>query len=126
MERSDGRKAYRNTGVGFVGAIVLNRKNEPEAIAVAGGAIVWQNEEEKKLTVMSHKDPEQHNPYIDQPFAERDDDGEVTEKGMRPLLEEIVDYEPRTSPESAAADGRPEGSFAPGEEVGDPAAAAGA
>lgn len=121
MERSDGRKAYRNTSVGFVGAIKLDRKNEPVAVPVAGGEIVWLNEEEKQLTVMSHRDPEANNPFIDQPFEDRNEDGDVVATGRRPLLEEIAGYQPRTSPDAPA----PAGSFQGGEEVGDPAAAGG-
>lgn len=121
---------FENTTQGYVGAIKVDRRGERRSISVAPGDRVELTEEEQQITAESHRDPK-GNPFIPQDYKIHDaNNGALLEEGRRPPLQKVTDRRPIGS-DQPAADGEvgaaaepagdpPQGSYAPGEEVGTP------
>jgi hypothetical protein len=132
---------FRNTTQGKVGAIKIDRRGDRRAISVAPGDVIELSEEEQEATANAPKDPA-NSPFEPQPYEARDVFGEVVDAGVRCPLELLDESDARNVParttrrtgtdvarekqseEVGAAPQpvgfAPQGSYAPGEEVGTP------
>lgn len=124
---------FRNTTLGFVGAVKIDRRGDRRAIAVAPNDTVELTEEEQEVTARAPRDPGR-SPFEAQPYEARDIHGEVIDSGVRAPLELVAAEDQPPTPAAKRRARQPEetgaapepvgaaatGSFAPGEEVGTP------
>lgn len=127
---------FRNTTEGFVGAIQIDGRGDRKAVAVGPGEEIALSVEEEQETANGPRDP-RDNPFLESSTDVRDSEtGMVLEEGTKPQLERVTEARAigsgrpigsrgpdETAAPPAPAGDPPEGSYAPGEEVGDPAAA---
>lgn len=127
---------FKNTTAGYVGAITISTRGDEKAVAIAPGEEIALSIEEEEATANAPRDP-RDNPFLPSSTDQRDPEtGALIEAGVTPMLERVNESRPigshrpigsRAPDETAAppapTGAAPEGSFAPGEEVGDPAAA---
>jgi hypothetical protein len=126
---------FKNTTAGYVGAITISTRGDEKAVAVAPGAEIALSIEEEEATANAPRDP-RDNPFLPSSTDQRDPEtGALIEAGVTPMLERVNESRPigshrpigstreETGAPPAPAGPAPEGSFAQGEEVGDPTAA---
>lgn len=130
---------FRNTTAGYVGAITISTRGEEKAVAVSPGGEIALSVEEEEATANAPRDP-RDNPFLESSTDARDPEtGALIEAGTKPMLERVTEKRAigssrpigsRSAEETGAPPApsgpAPEGSYAQGEEVGDPAAAAAA
>lgn len=113
---------FRNITNGYVGAITIDRRGERRAVAVGPGDEVALSEEEQQETANAPRDP-RDNPFLKSSTDVRDgDSGAVIEAGEKPQLEAVAESRPIGNQRPIGTPAQ--GSYAPGEEVGTPEAAA--
>jgi hypothetical protein len=125
MAHDEQTEIFENTTTGFLGAIKIDRRGDRRSVSIAPGERVELTKEEQEVTAEAHRDPK-GNPFVEQDFEVRDmNTGELKESGRRPPLQLVTERRPIGSDQEevgappAPAGDAAEGSFAPGEEVGD-------
>jgi hypothetical protein len=120
VERSDGKKLWRNTTDGAVGAVVFRSNGEEKGVAVKPRSKIWLSDEDAELTRHAHQD-EKNSPFVDHDYEIRGPDGQVIESGRRPLLVPVLEDREETGDhvaDSPHSDEAPPGEYAEGEETG--------
>lgn len=84
---SEETTTFENTTQGWVGAIKVRRNGDRDAVPVGPGERIELDAEEQLLTANAPRLPED-NPFIDRPFKDYDQAGDVIAEGVRPQLRE--------------------------------------
>src|SRR4051812_14222348 len=78
---SEETTTFENTTQGWVGAIKVRRNGDRDAVPVGPGERIELDAEEQLLTANAPRLPE-HNPFVDQPFKDYDQAGDLIAEGV--------------------------------------------
>lgn len=117
-EQEQQKREFKNMTGGHLGAVIINRKGEPEGVSIPPGETIFLSDEEQELTANAPRRAED-NPFLPRDIVIHDiKNGDVLDEYTEPPLKPVD--EKRPIPGATAGDGGGDTTADDGEDDGKP------